>query len=131
MPKSIKKSRITLDKLAQVTQREFLHLNNKIEDIQENMATKEDLKLFATKEDLKSFATKEDLKLFATKEDLSDLRDELKDDIRKGTVDVLRAVDVIVTKFDKVEKDHAADKLLHDRHEKRLERVESKLGIRS
>lgn len=122
MPKSIKKSRMTLDKLAEMTQREFLHLNGEIKDIQDNMATKEDLKLFATKKDLE---------LFATKEDLNDLRDELKNDIHKGTVDVLQAVDVIVTKFDKVEKDHAADKLLHDRHEKRLERVESKLGIKA
>ena len=121
-PKIIKKSKMTLDKLAQMTQREFLHLNGEITEIRENMATKEDLKLFATKEDLK---------LFATKEDLGGLRDELKDDIRKGTVDILQAVDVIVTKFDKVEKDHAADKLLHDRHEKRLERVESKLGVKS
>ncbi len=112
-PKIIKKSKMTLDKLAQMTQREFLHLNGEITEIRENMATKEDLKLFATKEDL------------------GGLRDELKDDIRKGTVDILQAVDVIVTKFDKVEKDHAADKLLHDRHEKRLERVESKLGVKS
>lgn len=104
---------MTLDKLAEMSQREFLHLNGKIEDIQEKMATKEDLKLFATKEDL------------------GDLRDELKGDIQKGTVDILRAVDVIVTKFDKAEKDHAADKLLHDRHEKRLERVELKLGIKA
>lgn len=129
MVKNVKNSKMTLEKLAAMTQDEFLAMDKKVDDIRENMATKDDLRDMQ-RENLRIFATKSDLKLFATKNDLSGLRDELKDDIRKGTVDVLRAVDVIVTKFDKAEKDHAADKLLHDRHEKRLERVELKLGIK-
>ena len=90
-----------------------------IEGLREEMATKEDLKHFATKEDLKHLATKEDLKDFATK-----------DDMKASEVRILQAVDKIATGFDKAEKDHAADKLLHDRHEKRLERIEAKVGLR-
>jgi hypothetical protein len=43
---------------------------------------------------------------------------------------ILQAVDKIATVFDKAEKDHAADKLLHDRHEKRLEKLETKVGMK-
>ena len=46
--KSIKKSKMTLDKLAQMTQREFLHLNGEIAEIRENMATKEDVNKILT-----------------------------------------------------------------------------------
>lgn len=122
---------MTLDKLATMTQREFLA-------VRKDMATKDDLKNFATKDDLKNFATKDDLRSlrndvvehFATKEDLKGLKHELKQDIQAGTVEVLRAVDKIMVRFDKAEKDHAADKLLHDRHEKRLERIEARLVMR-
>lgn len=61
--------------------------------------------------------TKDDLQLFANK-----------DDLRYTEVRILQAVDKTVVRFDKAEKNyHAADKLLHDRHEKRLERIEAKL----
>ena len=43
-------------------------------------------------------------------------------------VRILQAVDKIATAFDKAEKDHAADKLLHDRHEEWLEKLEAKVG---
>ncbi len=49
-----------------------------LEFLQENMATKEDLKDFATKEDIKNFVTKEDLKGFSTKEDFKELRKDLR-----------------------------------------------------
>jgi hypothetical protein len=49
-----KKKKITLEDLAEMMKRQF-------DEIDEKMATKEDLKQFATKEDLKQFATKEDL----------------------------------------------------------------------
>jgi len=99
-----------------------------IEGLRKEMATKEDLKHFSTKEDLERFATKEDLRNFATREDLKDFAS--KDDMKASEVRILQAVDKIATAFDKAEKDHAADKLLHDRHEKRLERIESKVGLR-
>ncbi|OGZ98328.1 MAG: hypothetical protein A3G49_01575 [Candidatus Sungbacteria bacterium RIFCSPLOWO2_12_FULL_41_11] len=119
-----KKSKMTLDKLARMTANEFSVVKK---DMNDGFATiRQEM---ATKDDLKHFATKDDLKLFATKVDLNDLRVELKDDIQKGTVEVLRAVDKIVTKFDKAEKDHAADKLLHDRHEKAIEILKQKVGV--
>src|SRR3989338_5322857 len=110
-----KKSKMTLDKLARMTANEFSVVKK---DMNDGFATIR-----------QEIATKDDLKLFATKVDLNDLRVELKDDIQKGTVEVLRAVDKIVTKFDKAEKDHAADKLLHDRHEKAIEILKQKVGV--
>lgn len=120
MTKNDKKPEMTLDRLAQTTQREFLVVRKDMAVMKEDIVTIKE-----------TMATKDDLKRFATKVDLNGLRKELKDDIRNGTVEVLRAVDVIVTRFDTVEKDHTADKLLHDRHEKRLETVETKLGLKS
>src|SRR3989344_9013598 len=108
------KKKMTIDDLARMIERK--------------VAKKDDLKLFATKDDLKNFATKDDLKRFATKDDLKNFA--TKDDLQHATVEVLQAVDKIVTKFDKAEKDHAADKLLHDRHEKLLEKLEAKVFIK-
>ncbi|KKS37327.1 MAG: hypothetical protein A3G49_01570 [Candidatus Sungbacteria bacterium RIFCSPLOWO2_12_FULL_41_11] len=96
-----KKSKMTLDKLVSMTQREFSAVR-------------------------KEMATKDDLKHFATKDDLYDLKEE----IRGDTAKILQGVDKIVTHFDKVEKDHAADKLLHDRHEKVIETLKQKVGVR-
>ena len=50
--------------------------------------------------------------------------------MKASEVRILQAVDKIATAFDKAEKDHAADKLLHDRHEKRIEKIEAKVGLR-
>lgn len=113
MTRKAKKSRMTVDRLAAMTARQFSVVEKKIDGV------RDDLKHFATKEDLKHFATKEDLKDFATK-----------DDMKRSEVRILQAVDKIATAFDKAEKDNAADKLLHDRHEGRLETIERKLGIK-
>ena len=51
-----------------------------------------------------------------------------KHDMKATEVRILQAVDKIATAFDKAEKDHAADKLLHDRHERRLEKLEQRSG---
>lgn len=58
---------------------------------------------------------------------LDGVREDIVEEVRKETAKVLQGVDKIVTRFDKAEKDHAADKLLHDRHEKRLEKLEVKI----
>jgi hypothetical protein len=50
-----------------------------------------------------------------------------KHDMKATEVRILQAVDKIATGFDKAEKDHAADKLLHDRHERRIEKLEAKM----
>ena len=91
--------------------REFSVVEKKIDGV------REDLK--GVRENLKHFATKEDLKTFATK-----------DDMKASEVRILQAVDNVATASDKAEKDHAADKLLHDRHGKRLERLEAKVGLK-
>ena len=105
MIKDAKKSKIKLDKLAQMTQKEFLILDKKIDGVRENMATKDDLKHFATKDDL------------------------------QGTeVRILQAVDEVVTKFDAAEKEHAAHTSLHRRitdelhgHDQRIKKLEAKV----
>lgn len=66
----------------------------------------------------KEMATKEDLKHFATKDDLTSFK-----------VEILQAFDKVLIRFDTAEKDNMADKLLHDRHERRITRIETKLGI--
>ncbi len=54
------------------------------EFLQENMATKDDLKNYATKDDLKNFATKDDLKNFATKDDLENNIEKLRLEMQAG-----------------------------------------------
>lgn len=94
-----------------MTAREFSVVEKKIDGVKETLK--------GVRENLKHFATKEDLKTFATK-----------DDMKASEVRILQAVDKVATAFDKAEKDHAADKLLHDRHEKRLARLEAKVGLK-
>jgi hypothetical protein len=111
----VTKKRITIETLAGMVKRGFddvgRQFSDAIEGLREEMATKEDLRHFATKEDLKDFATKADMKA--------------------SEVRILQAVDKIATAFDRAEKDQAADKLLHDRHERRLEKLEVKVGLKS
>lgn len=55
---------------------QLFHLTRKVDKMQENMATKEDIKAIraemATKEDLKNYATKDDIKNFVTNEKLEE-----------------------------------------------------------
>lgn len=103
---------MTIAKLARMTQDEF-------RAIRREMATKDDLKQFATKDDLNQLDVhmKDELRRFATKDDFTSFK-----------VEILQAFDKVLIRFDTAEKDHMADKLLHDRHEKRLSRIETKLG---
>ena len=118
------KARSTIEKLAGMMKRGFGEVRKDIKNDLKHFATKDDLKGFATEDDVKASEDRvlrtvgEDLKQFATK-----------DDMKASEVRILEAVDKIAPTFDKAEKDHAADKLLHDRHEKRLEKVEAKLGV--
>jgi hypothetical protein len=110
------KSKMTLDKLARIAQDEFLMADKKIDGVRKEIGgVRKELggihgELIVIREDSKQFATKDDLKTTEVK--------------------ILHAVDKIVTRFDTAEKDHTADKLLHDRHERRMERIETKIGIR-
>lgn len=106
------KSKMTIDKLAQMTQEEFLSVRN---DMKKGFSD--------VRDDLKLFATKDDLKLFATK-----------DDLRETEAKILQGVDKMVTRFDAAEKDHAAQDVLFQRmadelhdHDQRLKRIEAKV----
>ena len=61
---------------------------------------------------------------------LDETKEEMKEEMRVQTAKILQGVDKILVRFDKAEKDHTADKLLHDRHEKRIERIETRLEIK-
>ena len=100
-------NRMNLDKLARITQEEFLA-------VRRVMATKDELTAMR-----KEMATKEDLHV-------------LKEEMRTETVKILRGVDKIITRFDIAEKEHAAHTILHKRitdelhsHDKRLKVLES------
>ena len=104
-----KKQRMTLDKLAMITQQQFL-------DIQEIMATKEDLKYFATKEDL------------------NQQREDIIQDVRLMHADVIQSNDKVITKLDILLKEHAAHTMAHKRidgtlfeHNKRIKKIEEKV----
>ncbi|MBI3273749.1 MAG: hypothetical protein HYZ69_01255 [Candidatus Colwellbacteria bacterium] len=137
MGKTIKKSKMTLEKLARTTANEFAA-------IRKEMVTKDDLKRFATKDDLKRFATKDDLKRFATKDDIKSIRDDLvhfatKNDLVEFKEEVVREIsqkviasnDKVITKLDNYFKDQAAHNMLHKRiedklfnHDQRIEKLE-------
>ena len=110
-PKIVRKSKMTLDKLAQMTQREFLHLNGEIAEIRENMATKEDLKLFATKEDLRQF------------------KGDIIDEVRKENVKVLQSNDRVVTKLDILLKEEVVRTEQYKRQERDISVLKQKVGI--
>lgn len=59
----------------------------------------------------------------ATKNDLHELEERM----RGETAKILQSVDTILVRFDNAEKDHAADKLLHDRHETAIEHHEQRI----
>ena len=78
----------TIDKAVNetvATKTDLALLTKTVEGIQENMATKADIKDMATKTDIKDMATKTDLEAMATKEDLALLADKMatKDDLEK------------------------------------------------
>ena len=122
---------MTIEKLAKMTQDEFFAVRNEMEKgfsaLRKEMVTKDDLNQFATKDDLKRFATKDDLNQFATKDDLEQYA--TKDDLQKSTLMVLQAIDGVVARFDTMEKESAADKLLHDRHETMLENHDVRIKV--
>ena len=101
---------MTIDRLAQMTQDEFSAIRR---ELATNFATKDDLKksMMAVLE-----AMDDKLERYATK-----------DDLQKSTITILQAIDTVIMRFDKMEKDSAADKLLHDRHETSLENHEVRI----
>lgn len=106
-----KKSKMTLENLARMTQNEFTALR-------EEMATKDDLKLLATKAELK------------------DMKDTIIDEVRNENQKVLQSSDKVITKLDVLLKDTAAHNLLHKRiddelhtHDKRIKKLEAVVKV--
>lgn len=114
--------KITLEKVAADTQREFLVIGKKIDDIRENMATKDDLKHFATKDDLKHFATKDDL---------GSLKEDIIDEVRKENHKIIVSNDRVVTKLDILLKEEAARTEQYRRQDKDIEVLKQKVGIKN
>lgn len=60
------------------------------------------------------------------------LNEEIVEERQRQTARVLQSLGKILVRLDRYEKDyHTADKLLHDRHERRIERLEAKTGLKS
>lgn len=79
-------------------------LQKSVAFMQENFATKDDLKAFATKDDLKSFATKDDF--FYLKEEVKDVKREvrsLKDEFLQHKSDIIAHIDGIVGMYKTVD----------------------------
>jgi hypothetical protein len=101
-------------------------------------ATKEDLKRFAIKEDLKAFATKEDLsrfsdaalEVFATKEDLKRTEENLREEMRRNSAELLTAVDAYAKKADTYFQEMLVLAHKVDRHEKWIRQIAEKLGVK-
>ncbi|KKQ82170.1 MAG: Tyrosine recombinase XerC, partial [Candidatus Woesebacteria bacterium GW2011_GWA1_38_8] len=86
-------AKMTLEKLATLTQRGFLELDEKF-------ATKDDLEKFVTKEELKK-----ELKKFATKEELYFALDKTKDEIKQEIKEETRgSMNKFLTEADKISK---------------------------
>lgn len=83
--------RMTLDKLAHMTQQEFVRIDTRLDGL----------------------ATKEDLKSFATKEDMNQFKEEVLGEVRKENLKVLQSNDTVVIKLDQIITDQAAHTLLH------------------
>ena len=115
----IKQSKMTLEKLATLTQRGFLELDEKF-------ATKDDLEKFVTKEDLKK-----ELKKFATKEELylalDKTKDEIKEETRGSMNKFLTEADKISKKIDILLQEKEMGMALYQRHDKKLEEHETRI----
>ena len=62
------------------------HLDSHMKFLEEDMATKDDIKNMATKDDIKNMATKDDIKNMATKDDIKDM--STKDDIKRLEMEI-------------------------------------------
>ena len=130
----VRKTPITIAKLAEMTMREFSQMRKEFatKDDFKRFATKDDLKRFATKDDLKRFATKDDLKYFATKEDLKQLKEDILNEVRSDNTRTMKSNDEVIKRLDILLKDHAAHTSLHKRitddlhgHDLRIKRIEA------
>ena len=119
----IKQSKMTLEKLATLTQRGFLELDEKF-------ATKDDLEKFVTKEELKKelkkFATKEEL-YFALDKTKDEIKQEIKEETRGGMNKFLTEADKISKKIDILLQEKEMGMALYQRHDKKLEEHETRI----
>ena len=67
---------------------------------------------------------------------LDDLKKEIREEVRGETVKILHAIDAVMTKFDRTEKEEAAHTGLHHgitdsihKHDRRIGRLESAIKI--
>lgn len=108
MAKSDKKSNMTLDKLARVTQDQFLIVHK-------NMATKEDINIIR--------------KEMATKVDLIEFKDDIIDEVRKENSKVIQSNDKVVTKLDILLKEESARTEQYRRQDKDILFLKQKVGV--
>ena len=108
-----KKSKITLDKLAQATEREFLTVGK---DMREGFAE--------VRKDMSE----------GLAEVRKDIVEEVRDIVREGNVKIIASNDKVATKLDEFLRDRAAHDMLHKRitddlhhHDQRIKKLEVKI----
>lgn len=102
MTRLSKTKKMTLEKLAVLTQNEFSALGKK----------------FATKEDIESFKNE-------VKDEVRDFKEEVKEDMHENMGKFLTKADSISGKLDKLLEEGKAGTALYKRHEKRISTLES------
>ena len=115
-----KKSKVTLEKLAQITQNEFTAVRSEMKH--EFTAVRSEMK--------HEFAV--------AREDMQMLKYEIVDEVRKENLKVLQSNDTLVTKLDTLLMDQAAHTSLHKRnddalynHDGRIKKLEEVMHISS
>lgn len=120
--KNRKKSAMTIDKLARITQDEFLVMNKKIGGLQETVGGLQETVggLQGAVGGLQEAVIGLDLKI-----------DRFQEEVRGNTATILKSVEKIAGKLDKQEKEDAAHVMLHHRisntlhdHDKRIKKLE-------
>jgi exoribonuclease R len=108
--KKIQRPKMTLEKLAQITQQGFLELDEKF-------VTKNDLK-----QELKRFATKEELYLA-----LDNTKEDIEQETRGATDKLLKEADKIAKKLDTLLQEEKMGAALYRRHDSKLEKHEQRI----
>lgn len=73
--------------------------------------------------------TPEQFNLIATKEELKKLREDIKDDNKQNTEKIIKSNDELMGELKKIRESYTVNQAAHDRFEKRITKLEVKVGI--
>jgi len=141
-------SKLLDKKLAGVaTAKDVKGLDKRVANVEQTMATRNDLKDLVTKEDAKNFATKKGLERFATKKDLEAVRDDvqkvefqlklteqrfeqkLEDTFSKYMKEMLDKFDRVISELQMIREESVFQQAQFERLVERVERLEQHAGL--